>query len=1019
MLYKKNSSEKLSDELFRNPTAEYRGTPFWAWNTELEIGELKRQIEVFKKMGFGGFHIHVRTGLTTPYLSDEFMSLIMGCTEKAKEEDMLSWLYDEDRWSSGFAGGFVTGNENFRARSLVICDEPLSIYDNDSGEKKYSNIKLISCYDIELDSDGRILSYNKIGKDDKAIHKKWYAYLAVNPDSTWFNNTSYVDALNKKAIEKFIEITHERYKEVVGDEFDKTIPAIFTDEPQYMRVNMFKSSLESKEGKIPWTDDFPDSFSESFGFDILDYLPEIFWEKQKGEISKARYLYYDHLTERFVQAFADTIGKWCEDNNIHLTGHMMEEPSLLSQTSAIGEAMRSYRGFGLPGIDMLCAHFEFTTAKQALSAVNQFGREGMLSELYGVTGWDYDFRGYKLHGDWQACLGVSVRVPHLSWVAMGGEAKRDYPASISYQSPWWEQYSYLEDHFARINTLMTRGKPVVKIGVIHPIESYWLHMGPEDLTGEIRHLEDERFLNLTESLLKSSLDFDFISESLIPLLCKKDGPKFNMGEMNYDVVIVPQCESLRKTTIEKLSAFRNAGGKLIFIGNAPTVCDGEKSVAGKKLYDISERISYTKEAILEALEEYRTVRISENGKLTNGFIYRLKEDNGTYNLFISRACEPEDKNKVHPNNLIIEIKGEFYPVIYDTLSGEIYSCESERKEGSTFIERTLYDYDSLLLKLYKNEPGIAFERKEKICGCTTETPCKIKNFVMSEDNVYLIDMCSFSLDGGEVYPEEEILRLDNICRKKAGLKNRGGQVAQPWTLPKETPGHSITLIKEIESEIDYNGAFLAIEKPEECEISFNGIKVDANDVGYFTDKSIRKMPLPDIKKGINTLKVILPLGDRTNTEWMYILGKFGVKLNGRKAVITDYPDSISFGSITDLGFPFYGGNITYNIDIDKPGNYSVSAPVYYGALITAEFGGKDTGKIVYPPYELEFTADKPGTLSLTLYGNRANCFGPVHRVEQNGWIGPNAWRTDGDNWSYDYILKKIGIIEKPVIKKIK
>lgn len=49
-------------------------------------------------MGFGGFHMHVRTGMDTEYLSDEFMHLIRSCTDKAKSEKMLAWLYDEDRW---------------------------------------------------------------------------------------------------------------------------------------------------------------------------------------------------------------------------------------------------------------------------------------------------------------------------------------------------------------------------------------------------------------------------------------------------------------------------------------------------------------------------------------------------------------------------------------------------------------------------------------------------------------------------------------------------------------------------------------------------------------------------------------------------------------------------------------------------------------------------------------------------------------------------------------------------------
>lgn len=115
MLYKKNQAEKLEDSLFKQPTAEYRGAPFWAWNTMLDQKELDRQIEVLKSMGFGGAHLHPRTGLETPYLSEEFMDRIKGCLAKAKQENLQVYLYDEDRWPSGFAGGLVTKEEKYRA----------------------------------------------------------------------------------------------------------------------------------------------------------------------------------------------------------------------------------------------------------------------------------------------------------------------------------------------------------------------------------------------------------------------------------------------------------------------------------------------------------------------------------------------------------------------------------------------------------------------------------------------------------------------------------------------------------------------------------------------------------------------------------------------------------------------------------------------------------------------------------------------------------------------------------------
>ena len=86
MLYKE--TEKLEDKLFKNPTAEYRGTPFWAWNGDLKKEYLFDQIDAFKKMGLGGAHMHVRTGLVQKYLGDDHMQCIKDCTDKFKKEKM-------------------------------------------------------------------------------------------------------------------------------------------------------------------------------------------------------------------------------------------------------------------------------------------------------------------------------------------------------------------------------------------------------------------------------------------------------------------------------------------------------------------------------------------------------------------------------------------------------------------------------------------------------------------------------------------------------------------------------------------------------------------------------------------------------------------------------------------------------------------------------------------------------------------------------------------------------------------
>lgn len=110
-------NELMND--FVSPTSEYRGAPFWAWNGKLEPAELRRQIRIMDRMGLGGFFMHSRVGLDTPYLSDKWFECVDACIDEADKLGMKAWLYDEDRWPSGAGGGLVTKNPKYRMRSLV------------------------------------------------------------------------------------------------------------------------------------------------------------------------------------------------------------------------------------------------------------------------------------------------------------------------------------------------------------------------------------------------------------------------------------------------------------------------------------------------------------------------------------------------------------------------------------------------------------------------------------------------------------------------------------------------------------------------------------------------------------------------------------------------------------------------------------------------------------------------------------------------------------------------------------
>ena len=380
MLYPENEKPTLSEALFRHPGSEYRAAPFWAWNCKLEREELLRQLDVLKEMGMGGAHMHVRTGMATPYLSDEFMELIQACVEKCRKEHMLAWLYDEDRWPSGAAGGMVTKEQRYRARHLLFTANPYgeqqtgkASHEMSGNPTRSDSGRLLACYDITLDSNGCLQRAVRIDPQAEAQGRKWYAYVETDLPNPWYNNQTYVNTLDPEAIRRFLEMTHERYLQAVGKDFGGLVPAIFTDEPQFSRKSCLGFAADAKDVILPWSDDVPDTFRQAWGEDLLAHLPELVWELPDGQVSLIRYHYHDHIAERFASAFADQCGEWCAKHGLMLTGHMNEEPTLLSQTSVLGEAMRSYRSFQLPGIDMLCGWWEFTTAKQAQSAVHQYG----------------------------------------------------------------------------------------------------------------------------------------------------------------------------------------------------------------------------------------------------------------------------------------------------------------------------------------------------------------------------------------------------------------------------------------------------------------------------------------------------------------------------------------------------------------------------------------------------------------------------------------------------------------------
>lgn len=209
---------------------------------------------------------------------------------------------------------------------------------------------------------------------------------------------------------------------------------------------------------------------------------------------------------------------------------------------------------------------------------------------------------------------------------------------------------------------------------------------------------------------------------------------------------------------------------------------------------------------------------------------------------------------------------------------------------------------------------------------------------------------------------------------------------------------------------------------EATEIVFNGQSVAVRPDGYFVDKDIKTVPLPALRVGRNELIVRTPISQRISLENMFLLGDFGVRVEGCRAAVTALPEKLAFGSITHQGLPFYGGAVTYELPVTCNGTETeMLADTYAGALLSVRLDGAECGKIVYPPYRLSLGGVKAGkhTLELTVYASRVNCFGALHDNVDKRWKGPGMWYTQDGEWSYEYRLHDVGVLKSPEILHIK
>ena len=553
---KQNGNGFLSESTFDakrfcSPDPAYSPIYTWMWNCRITKEETDRRLQEMQRSGITRFYIlpmpksfrptSFPTPLEPEYLTKEYFESYRYAIERAKALGMQAWLYDEGGWPSGGACGQMMLDDPSLVQERIVAEEkPLK-----KGEvyKTSEGVEIAFLGEREIDS-GETLSEDGVIVEYKRV-KTSFPHVA---------SADYPDVTKAGATELFLKLTHEKYRDTLGDLPKAGVTALFTDEPTAPRP-------------FPYTDEIKESFLAHFGEPIERFLPLLLGrEKATEKTAKIKIAFYDMLSELFCERVLDREREWAHEAGLALVGHLDKDDEVNgSVTGGNFGLLRALRRFDVPGVDAIRRQIFPPKGKRGLYGENKFfpryassaaaqsGGRHALTESFAVygAGVSYDEMRYALN--FQAMRGINLF--NLMVVPYGEKGYAQAGLLPHFTPELYPDLKVFNDYISRLSYLFSLGERVANVALYYPVED-GIAEGESVLTD---------YENAGKRLEERGIPFDVVDEEFLlaaDLIALNEG-RFTLGKANYETIVLPCCKYLSDRVIERLRAFVAAGGKVI------------------------------------------------------------------------------------------------------------------------------------------------------------------------------------------------------------------------------------------------------------------------------------------------------------------------------------------------------------------------------------------------------------------------------------------------------------------------
>jgi hypothetical protein len=553
---------------FMEPEAHFWPGYFWLWNGELNPEEIIRQLgdmathdarSVCMLPMPHGFRPGLTNNLMAPdYLTPEFFERVRTAVDEAARLEMNWWLYDEGGWPSGRALGKVVEGHPELCMQRMVRE---AITPSGTAYQVPSDV-----YALVVEKSRKVVRPGEVWNPQEG--EQAFLYRIISQGAP--------DLLNPQAVQRFINLTHEGYKNVIQRHFGNTVRSTFTDEPAVPPPD--------PDRNLPWTPGMEVLWREKFGEPIEASLP-VFFKAPGNELSledqAARVRLYDLWTERFKESYFVSLLQWGRDNGLTSAGHLGgEDETINAVTQGFGHVLRPLRAMDIPGVDLIWRQIfptktgtELATRHKrpdfqlfAASAAHQNGTRYAFTESFCVYGNGLTLEEMRWLTDYQYVRGLNLLVIGCYQFTTQDHHMTGERPHFGPMNPLWDHIPGYHAYVARLGYALSVGKPKVSTAVYYPVRDLWA------LGREAGAKTAVSFDHLVRDLLSHQCGVDIIDDDVLAAPTTKiESGELVIGAMRYDTLLVGAVQWMEPKSWEQLHQFATAGGKVFCVDHAPGV----------------------------------------------------------------------------------------------------------------------------------------------------------------------------------------------------------------------------------------------------------------------------------------------------------------------------------------------------------------------------------------------------------------------------------------------------------------